>query len=120
MQAIVDYEADKLAKNIAKDPNYQGHGTGFAVDLSVSDMDYNTKVRYKQLIESMGAEVLWEKHPEHFHVWLKDWKPKVDYGWSRVLAYGGLLSSLGLATFLGLKVAKRKGLNLPSILKERI
>jgi hypothetical protein len=110
MQAIVDYEAKKLADNIARDPNYQGHGTGFAVDLSVSGMDYNTKVRYKQLIESLGAEVLWEKSPEHFHVWLKDWKPKVDYGWTRVLAYGGLLSSLGLATILGLKVAKRKGL----------
>ena len=58
----------------------------------------------------MGAKVLWEKSPEHFHVWLKDWTPKVDYGWTKILAYGGMITSLGLASVLGFKIAKRKGL----------
>lgn len=109
MQAIVDYETRKLAKNIARDPNYQGHGTGYAIDLSVARMNHATKKAYKKLIESMGAVVLWEKHPEHFHVWLKNWKPKIDYGWTKVLAYGGFGTSIGLTSYLVYLVGLRKG-----------
>ena len=109
MRAIVNYETKKLAKNIARDPNYQGHGTGYAIDLSVGGMNHSTKKAYKKLIESMGAVVLWEKHPEHFHVWLKTWKPKVDYGWTKVLAYSGAGTSLGLTSYLVYLVGIRKG-----------
>ena len=74
MDALVAYEAEKLAKAIERDPNYQGHGTGWAVDLRVGNLAHEQKLEYKKIIESMGAEVLWEKSPEHFHVWLRDYK----------------------------------------------
>ena len=76
LEPLEAYEAQKLAANIARDPNYTGHGTGKAVDLSVSRLTYDQKIKYKALIESMGARVLWEKHPEHFHVWIKSYRSK--------------------------------------------
>ena len=109
MSAIVEYETKKLADAIRKNPEHEGHGTGYAVDLSVHGMSYNAKVKYKKLIEAMGAKVLWEKSPEHFHVVLHSYEP-TDYGWTKVLAYGGLTVSLGLAGLLSFLVAKRKGL----------
>ena len=109
--ALVDYETKKLANNIAKakrkGEEYQGHGTGYAIDLSVSGMSRSTKRAYKKLIESMGAKVLWETSPEHFHVWLKDWKPKIDYGWTRVLAYGGFASAAVLTSYLMYRITSR-------------
>lgn len=108
MSAIVEYETKKLADAIKKNPKHEGHGTGYAVDLSVYKMSYNEKVKYKKLIESMGAKVLWEKSPEHFHVVLYSYEP-TDYGWTKVLAYGGLITSLGLSGLLTYIVGKRRG-----------
>ena len=108
---LVEYETKKLNDNIArakkKGKDYQGHGTGYAIDLSVSGMSGSTKRAYKKLIESMGAKVLWEKSPEHFHVWLKNWKPKVNYGWTRVLAYGGFASAAALTSYLMYRITSR-------------
>ena len=108
MEALTAYETEKLRKAMARNPNYQGHGTGWAVDLSVYKMSHATKVKYKQIIEGLGAKVLWEKHPEHFHVWLKNWKPKIDYGYTRILAYGGMGVATLLTGFLAYRIATRK------------
>ena len=76
MDAIVEYETQRLIENMARDPNYQGHGTGWSLDLRVNNLSEDQKIKFKSMIEDLGAEVLWEMHPEHFHVWLRDWKPK--------------------------------------------
>lgn len=75
LKSLEAYEAERLAANLARDPNYQGHGTGLAVDLSVSGLSEAQKRKLKSLIESMGAQVLWERSPEHFHVYVRNWKP---------------------------------------------
>lgn len=71
---LIEYERNKLARMLAKDPNYQGHGTGWSVDLSISKLTYEQKVEFKKVIESLGAQVLWETAPPHFHVWLRNYK----------------------------------------------
>lgn len=71
---LIEYERTKLARRVARDPNYQGHGTGWSVDLSIRNLSQEQKVQLKELIESMGAEVLWETAPPHFHVWLRNYK----------------------------------------------
>jgi len=76
METLENYEQNKLIQAVARDPNYQGHGTGWSLDLRVINLTNDQKLKYKKIIESLGAEVLWEKHPEHFHVWLGDWKPR--------------------------------------------
>ena len=76
LKTLEQYEKERLALNLKNDPNYQGHGTGYAVDLSVKNLTYDQKIQLKDIIEKMGAVVLWEKSPEHFHVWLRSWYPK--------------------------------------------
>jgi hypothetical protein len=101
MQAIVDYETEKLRKNMERDPNYQGHGTNFALDLAVNGLSNTQKIAYKELIESLGPEVLWEKKPEHFHIWLRDYKSSRTF--KRVFLRGLGVTTVGLLTFFGLK-----------------
>ena len=76
LETLEKFEREQLEARLKKDPNYQGHATGYAVDLSVYGMSNDEKILYKEIIEKMGAKVLWEKSPEHFHVWLKSWYPK--------------------------------------------
>tara|TARA_B100000035_G_C21036624_1_gene571349 strand:- start:7864 stop:9039 length:1176 start_codon:yes stop_codon:yes gene_type:complete len=78
MQKLVDYETKKLARAIKRDPNYHGHGTGYAFDLRIRGLNRQKLKLYKDLIESIGAKVLYETHPPHYHVWLKDWTPKEE------------------------------------------
>ena len=78
------YEKEKLARNIAKNPNYSGHGTGKAVDLRVRNLSHSQKLQLQSLLRQMGVKVLWEKHPEHFHVWVKKWRGSsgsTAWGW---------------------------------------
>ena len=49
----------------------------------------NLERELKDLIEQMGAVVLWEMKPEHFHVWLRKWYPKKRIG-------GAIAFSVGL------------------------
>ena len=109
MQPIVDYETAKLKAAMERDPNYQGHGTGYAVDLSVAKLTHSEKLEYKALIESMGAKVLWEKSPEHFHVWLKDWKPQNPFyniSNSIPVLVGVMTIGTGVGAFSFLKLKK--------------
>ena len=85
MQKLVDYETKKLARAIKRDPNYHGHGTGYAFDLRIVGLNGQKLKLYKDLIESIGAKVLYEKHPPHYHVWLKDWTPKKEGGFMQNL-----------------------------------
>lgn len=76
MKKLIDYETRKLANALKRDPNYHGHGTGYAFDLRIRGFNRQQLKKYKDLIESLGAKVLYEKHPPHYHIWLKDWVPK--------------------------------------------
>ena len=89
LETLEKYEKEKLEENLKRDPNFQGHGTGYAVDLSVKNLTYDEKILLKDLIEQMGAVVLWEMKPEHFHVWLRKWYPKKRIG-------GAIAFSVGL------------------------
>jgi len=75
MAAIVQFETKSLAAAIKRDPNTKRHGTGWSIDIRTSDINEKKRQAYKKVIESLGAHVLHEKAPEHFHVTLKDWKP---------------------------------------------
>lgn len=91
---LVSYETERLAKMIAKDPNYQGHGTGWSLDLSIRNLSQNQKIKLKEIMESMGAQVLWETAPPHFHVWLRNYKaPTVS--WPKIAIFcSSLLTSV--------------------------
>ena len=80
MKKLIEYETKKLARAIKRDPNYHGHGTGYAFDLRIRGLNSQQLKLYKDLIESLGAKVLYEKHPPHYHIWLKDWTPKKESG----------------------------------------
>jgi hypothetical protein len=76
MKKLIEYEERKLARALKNDPNYQGHGTGYSFDLSIKGLTPSQLATYKSLIEKLGAKVLYETNPPHFHIWLKDWKPQ--------------------------------------------
>ena len=96
MDALVSYEADRLESLLRKDPNYQGHGSGWSLDLRVRDLSATQKLEYKKILEEMGAKVLWEKHPEHFHIWLGAYRPTP---WTRYLLLGSITLLIGAVTY---------------------
>ncbi len=95
--ALVEYETAQLKSRMDKDPNYQGHGSASAVDLRVSDLSNAKKLEYKKVLESMGAKVLWERHPEHFHVWVGSYSPPIPWSKYALLASTALL--IGALTY---------------------
>ena len=106
MDDLVNFEREKLARRIANDPSYQSHGTGDAVDIRIRDLTQNQRVQFKSIIESLGARVLWETEPLHFHVWLGDFMPpKKSYALWIILG----LTSAGLAFFYRQKLAQMMG-----------
>ena len=80
MEKLVEFERQKTANRIANDPTYQSHGTGDAVDISIANLTHAQRVHFKSIIEELGAEVLWETSPLHFHIWLRDFKPPSSNG----------------------------------------
>ncbi len=80
---LLDHEEKGLARRIKraekKGGSYQGHGTGDSFDLSIRTILGNASKLslYKKKIESLGAKVLHEKNPPHFHIWLGSWSPSV-------------------------------------------
>jgi hypothetical protein len=76
MKELVEYETKKLAAALKRDPNYQGHGTGYSFDLSIYKLNQSKLSTYRSLIEDLGASVLYETHPPHYHINLRTWKPK--------------------------------------------
>lgn len=76
MKELVEYETKKLAAALKRDPNYQGHGTGYSFDLKIRGLNQSKLSTYRSLIEDLGASVLYETHPPHYHINLRTWKPK--------------------------------------------
>ena len=95
--ALIAYETEKLRKRMERDPKYQGHGSALAVDLRVRDLSNDKKLQYKKVLEEMGAKVLWEHHPEHFHVWVGDYSPPTPVARYALLASITLL--IGALTY---------------------
>ena len=104
---LIEYETEKLQRRIDRDPTYQAHGTGEAVDIRIRDLTHDQRVEFKKVIEGLGARVLWETSPLHFHVWLGDWvAPKKS---SKLLMVLGL-TSVGAAIVYRKQLAKLIGL----------
>lgn len=76
MKELIEYEVKKLERNMRKYPDHQSHGTGYSFDLNITNVPTAKWGNYKQLIENLGASVLHETNPQHYHINLRTWKPK--------------------------------------------
>ena len=76
MKELIEYEVKRLAANLKRNPDHQGHGTGYSFDLNITKVPQAKWGNYMQLIKSLGASVLHETNPQHYHINLRTWKPK--------------------------------------------
>ena len=76
MKELIEYEVKRLAANIKRNPDHQGHGTGYSFDLNITKVPTAKWGNYMELIKSLGASVLHETNPQHYHINLRTWKPK--------------------------------------------